>query len=257
VTVAAQSTTPEAPWAENQYGHRMIADPATGEIIGYQRTSSFAKVLDDKEGLIPWKAWCAVKGAHILPGVAAQARHSPKAPKGLIEELAQAGGSGDAARTGTARHQILAMAITGAPLPDMPPDARAELDAILRLVSALGIPVAVEAATVNDEYRCAGSVDLVLQGHDGRTVVCDFKTGERGDRLSWSIQLIAHARANYWADGTRAGLVAPDLPRLIVLHAPRSGSPPEAVDLDPVRAKKWARLAVEVREARKQARRKD
>lgn len=32
---------------------RLIPHPATGELLAYQRTSTFAKTLDDKEGLIP------------------------------------------------------------------------------------------------------------------------------------------------------------------------------------------------------------
>src|SRR6187455_2726571 len=148
MTVVASSTTPSDVWVVNGRKQRMIPDEATGELLPYQRTSAFASVLDDKSGLIPWKAWCALKGAAELPSIAEQARHSPKTPAGLIDQLADAGGARDAASKGSARHEILAMALTGARLPDtMGADALTELNRVIRLIEGVGTVVAVEAAT--------------------------------------------------------------------------------------------------------------
>ena len=256
-TALTTSTTPSEVWVVNGRKQRMIPDETTGELLPYQRVSTFAGLLEDKEGLIPWKAWCVLKGEPHLPGVAEQARHSPTTPRGLIDQLAEAGGSKDAASKGSDRHQILAMALTGAALPDLPDLARGELDDILDLVRSLGEVVAVEAATVNDEYRVAGSCDLVLRDPQGGTIVCEFKTGRLVNTLSASVQLASHARARYWdPEHGRGEWVSPFRPRLVVIHAPQNGQPPNAVELDPEHAKEWADLAVRVREARKIAGRK-
>ncbi len=257
MTTIATATTPSDQWVTNGRQQRMIPDETTGELLPYQRVSTFAGLLEDKSGLIPWKAWMVLKGETHLPGVAEQARHSPNTPRGLIDQLAEAGGSKDAATKGSNRHQILAMALTGSPMPDLPPDARSELEAVLDLVVGLGEVVAVEAATVNDEYRVAGTCDLVLRDPQGGTIVCEFKTGRLVNTLAASVQLSAHARGRYWDhDHGRGEWVAPTRPRLVVIHAPQNGQPPNAVDLDPDHAKEWADLAVRVREARKAAGRK-
>jgi hypothetical protein len=219
----------------------------------YQRVSSFAKTLDDKEGLLAWKAWVALKGAQRDNALLQQALHAERTPKKVIDQLADLGGAGDAARRGSDRHTILAMALHGHPLPEQ---ARAELDALLTLISKMGRVIAVESSTVCDQWMVCGSVDLVLEGRDGQRLVCDFKTGARTDPLAWSIQLIAHARSHWWdhATQTRAGLVSPDMPQLVVIHAPQSGAEPRAIRLDVQRALHWAELASMVRQARKEAR---
>jgi len=255
------TTTPSDGWRLGGRGgrQRLIPDAATGELRAYQRTSTFAKTLDDKEGLISWKAWMAVKGAALHPELKEQALHAERTPRMVIEELARIGGANVKRDIGSDRHTILAMALSGAALPSLPPEARAEVDALLRLIESLGTIVALEAPNVCDEYAVSGSVDLVLEGRDGRTVVCDYKSGGRFDRLAMSIQLIAYARAHYWDWGTetRLGLVAPTRPRLVILHAPQGGDgPPAAIDLDVDRAKAWADLAVQVREARREAAKK-
>jgi PD-(D/E)XK nuclease superfamily len=258
--MTAVATTPPDQWRLGGRGgrQRLIPDAVTGELVPYQRTSTFSKTLDDKEGLIPWKAWMCLRGAEKDQALRQQALHAKATPRGVIDALAELGGAGEKRDKGSDRHQILAMALSGATLPQMPAEAMVELDALLRLVESLGTPVAVEAANVCDEWRVAGSCDLILQAADGATVVVDFKTGARIDRLSASIQLIAYARARYWdyATESRGGLVAPEKPRLVVLHAPQGGGEPHAIDLDVAAAKKWAELAAQVRDARKEAARK-
>jgi hypothetical protein len=251
-------TQPADEWVLGGRGgrQRMIPDAETGEMRPYQRVSSFAKTLDDKEGLLAWKAWVALKGAQRDKALLEQALHAERTPKKVIDQLADLGGAGDAARRGSDRHTILAMALHGHPLPEMPETARAELDALLRLIEGLGSVVAVESSTVCDQWMVCGSVDLVLQDRDGQRLVCDFKTGARTDPLAWSIQLIAHARSHWWdhATQTRAGLVSPAMPQLVVIHAPQSGAEPKAIRLDVKRALHWVELAALVRQARKEAR---
>ena len=116
----------------------------------------------------------------------------------------------------------------------------------------VGEPLAIEFNTVNDEYATAGTCDLLLRDHDGRPVVCDFKTGKYRSPLEWSLQLIAHARAWHWADNQRTEPVCWARPRLIVIHAPQDGTAPALVELDVDQAKRAAALAVQVRDIRKE-----
>jgi hypothetical protein len=262
MTVIASATTPADQWRVRYYGKnpvRQIPDPTTGELLNYQRVSSFAKTLDDMGVLPQWVAWMALRGAEQAEGQVLKQRalHADKTPVGTIDELKALGGGDEARDEGQERHRILATALTGAPVPTMHPDARAELDAVLRLVESLGQVRAVEAPNVCDEWRTAGTLDLVLEAPDGATVVADFKTGKMANVLATSIQLITYARSHYWDFNTesRVGLVAPTRPRLILIHAPQTtpGAPPQAVELDVERAKRWANLAWLVKTARKEA----
>jgi hypothetical protein len=261
VSVAATSTTPTQAWRTGGRGgrQRLIPDPATGELVPYQRVSTFAKTLDDKEGLIAWKAWMALRGAQVEQGLLQQALHADTTPRGVVDALAEAGGAGQKRDRGADRHQIVAMALSGAPLPQMPSEARAELDAVLRLIESLGTVVGLEVPTVCDRWQVCGSVDLVLTGSDGTTVVADLKTGAKVDRLAHSIQLISYARSWVWDFDAerRTGPVAASRPRLVVLHAPQGGAEPALVDLDVDRATRWADLARDVRQARREAARKE
>jgi len=202
-----------------------------------------------------WKAWMAVRGAAADPALMQRAAHAASTPRGIVDQLAELGGAGAARDRGSDRHQILALALSGATLPDLPPEARAELDAVLRLVEELGTVEALDLPTVCDRWQVCGSVDLVLRARDGATVVCDFKTGSRVDRLGHSIQLVAYAASHVWdfTSESRGPLLAPDRPRLVVLHAPQDGSAPAVVELDLQDAKRWADLAAAVRDARRQA----
>jgi hypothetical protein len=243
--------TPADPWTTNGRKQRLVPDPETGEPVPYQRVSAFAKTLDTAGGLPDWLSWMALRGAAEEPDLMRQAVHAERTPAGIIKQLQEAGGSKVKAQKGTDRHTLVAMALTGATI-DLPGQAAAELQSVVDLVRSLGTVVAVEAATVNDEARCAGSCDLILAGHDGTTLVCDLKTG-RLDRLSAGIQLLTHARARYWTDGQRGDWVAPSAPRLVVIHAPQDGPAPTAIDIDPTAARAWYDLAISVRQARKDA----
>ena len=249
-------------WRMGGYGgkQRLIPDATTGELRPYMRVSTFAKTLDDGFGLQAWKAWMAVRGADVDKTLREQALHADKTPAKVIDQLVEAGGGGVKRDRGKDRHTILQIALTGGTLPALPDSARAELDKILTLIASLGEIVAVEAPVVCDDWQLSGTVDLVLQSHrsdarshgiGGMPIVVDFKTG--GDyRLSAAIQLVAYARSRYWSfeTETRGELVAPILPRLVILHAPQDGSEPKAITLDPYKAREAADLAWQVRRAR-------
>jgi hypothetical protein len=243
------TTSPADPFTYGGPGgkQRMIPDEHTGKPLPYARVSTVASTLDDKASLGYWQAWMALRGTQAEGGgdMMARALHAQRTPRGTISDLIDMGGGSEARERGTRRHSLLAMALTGADLALMPPEAHKELDAVLQLVHSLGEVVAVEAATVND---------AMLRAPDGQIIVADFKTGNHAPILSTGIQTYLHASGRYWVDGARGDWVSPRKPRLVMLHAPQDGSPPQAVDIDPDKAKDWAQLAVAVRLARKEAR---
>lgn len=251
------TTSPADPFTYGGPGgkQRMIPDEATGELHPYTRVSTVAGTLDDKASLGYWQAWMALKGANTPEGqpLLNRALHAERTPRQTVSELIDMGGGREAADRGTRRHSVLAMALTGADLSSMPDQARRELDAIVAVVHELGRVKFVEAATVNDACRTAGSVDIVLDGPSGPVVV-DFKTGNHAPLLATGIQCYLHASGRYWVNGERGDWVAPSRPRLVMLHAPQDGTAPRAVDIDPDRARHWAETALEVRAIRKEAR---
>lgn len=256
MTQLTQSIVPSINWISGGPGgqQRLIPDPQTGELIPYQRTSAFAQTLNTTYGLDNWKAWRAIVGAHAEPALAEQARAATETPGRLIERLAEAGGSKDAAKKGSDHHQIVAMALQDIPLPTLPREAVAELKAILAVINGLGTLIACESATVCDEYRTAGTCDFILRDRAGQALVCELKTGKSVDPLSCGLQLIAHARGYYWSGLERGLPVATEKPRLIAVHAPQSGAPPRAYEIDVDQAAAWAYAAVKVRAIRSNAR---
>lgn len=240
-------------WRMGGYGgkQRLIPDAETGELRPYMRVSTFARTLDDGFGLGAWKAWMAVRGADVDKALREAALHADNIPMKIVDQLVDAGGGGVKRDRGKDRHTILQIALTGGTLPKLPVSARAELDAILRLIDTLGTVDAVEAPCVCDDWQLAGTLDLRLTAPNGAPVVADFKTGA-DYRLSAAIQLVSYARSRFWDfhTETRQGLVASVLPRLVLIHAPQDGAPPKAIAIDPFKAREAADLAWKVRAAR-------
>lgn len=248
------STSPQDAWPLNGRKQRLVPDPVTGEPVPYQRVSTFAKTLSDSQGLGAWLAWMAVRGTQAEEGgrLMQQVLHAERTPKGLIDALAELGGSREAAERGSRRHQVVAMALAGVDMTGLPAEARTELDAILDLIHGLGTITAVEASTVNDELRTAGSMDLAIRQPDGTNFILDLKTGSRVNGLEACLQLAAHARSRYWIEGARGDWVSKSRPRLGIIHAPQNGGTPRLIEYDPDAAKRAALLAVQVRELRKE-----
>jgi len=236
----------------------MVPGPNGEEPRPHQRCSTFAKTLNPHSStLAAWLAWKALMGASRPEAhqLVQAALHAEKTPKKTIDDLAEIGGSRTAAEKGTDRHTLLAAALHGIDLSHLPPDARMQVDSIVRLIQSVGEVMAVEFNTVTDApYFTAGTCDLLVRDHDGRPVVMDFKTSSSsyGHRLEWALQLISHARGWHWADNQRTEPVAWAKPRLIIIHAPQSGEPPQLVELDTDQASQAGLLACQVRDLRKQ-----
>jgi hypothetical protein len=244
------------PFNRDRYGRPLIAPDGDehADPLPYQRVSTFAGLLDDKGGLLAWQAWMAVRGSLTGQGrdLAAVAAEYDRAPRDLINQLVELGGGHQARTKGSMRHELVEWRLTGRALPDMPPDARAELEAVASAVERLGTLIGTEVPIVNDEYRVAGSCDYLIQGRDGSPIVADLKTGKTV-MPGVAVQLVAYARGRRWVDGQRADWVAWAPPRLVAVHAPqdRPGDVRVMEVTDLQAAKEAAELAVTVRNHRK------
>lgn len=233
-----------------------------GKLLPYQRVSTFAKGLDLCGVLPQWTAWMALRGAQTpeagdLPAkVLGVDPDTGKTPIGALDALANLGGAAAKRDRGSLRHHVVALALSGGDLPYLDVMAQRELDAILSLIDSLGDVVAIEAPIVCDEWRVAGSADVILQDRrDGRPIVADLKTGSVR-LLQTAIQLVAYARGHHFdlKTQTRTRLVAEGRPRLVMIHAPQDASEPRAIDFDAQRAKAAAELAAQARDLRRKER---
>ena len=165
------------PFTRDRYGRPLIPD-GHGTVVPYQRVSTFANMLDDKSGLLAWHSWMSVKGAALDPGLASQAVEAAQTPRDVMEQLATLGGSKQAAERGTDRHTLVQMRLLGEPLPDMPDEARREIERLYTTITSLGTLAGTEVPVVVDEFQVAGSMDYLLRDADGTPIIADLKTGK-------------------------------------------------------------------------------
>ena len=239
-------------WRINGRKQRLIPHPVTHQDLPYQRVSTFARTLSDGSGLANWKAHRVLLGAQ-QPGAHAlvqQALHSTETPWAVIEAIAdEYGGAKDAAKRGTARHQIVAARLEGDQLHGFTAEQIAEVDRICDLIRGVGDVTGIEVDTVNDRWRVAGRADYIVRLPDGSNAVGDLKTGKTLKHAEHAIQLAAHSDAHYYdrATQTRTGPVAP-VTRLFVIHAPQNGKAPKFVEYDVSAAFALADLAATARD---------
>ena len=198
----------------DRWGRYLVVPPGATRAVGYTRATTIAKALDDQGGLMPWKAAMAITGLLRRQGLRAQAEalHSQhpdtgawyggpdakKAIKDLVEQCAEAGGSADRADVGTALHAIIEQINLGE-RPHITQDStRADVEAYQAAINQHGIrfdPNYIEASVVLDEYRIAGTADMLRTMVPGvGQVIADLKTGSN---LTFSWQSIAVQLAIY------------------------------------------------------------
>jgi len=199
----------------NRWGQYLVVPPGGGKPVGYRRATTVAAVTDSGDSLMPWGATAAIVGALRRPGLMHRwqaliaeypdpwygSDESKKACKRLVEECKQAGGSTDRADIGTALHAVVELIGKGH-TPILQPGIRADVDAYTAMLAATGIvvdPDLLEVTVVLDEYRVAGTVDMLRVSVPGvGELIGDLKTGTSLD-YSWqsiTTQLAIYARAD-------------------------------------------------------------
>lgn len=237
---------------------------------GYTRVSTLAGALDDKSNLGDWLAANAMVGMVRDRSISAQvgslaSKHADpwNVPEGktalkqLVERAKSTGGGDEAASLGTAFHEFTEVIDAGSWPEFAPPELLGWLHAYKEAMADYEV-LDAEPFVVNDELKCAGSMDKLLRMPDGRIVAADLKTGKHDPNYPGKVTLQVACYANSKKYDQESGARTPlhegiDLSTGLLIHAPiRSGKVPKVkvYELDLVKGMELARLAVAVREAR-------
>lgn len=207
-----------------RYGWYKIVDKATGEIVERQRATNIVGRLDDKTGLVDWKARKAVEGvvrsADLVERIAQfeidpQDRESKWQVKQLIEEALGISGGSDGALAGKHMHTNFEADDLGLePALDLPePYAKDVLarQAALTQAGLIVVPELIEAIVVNEALALPGTgmmdrgvkdpKGLFRSDPDPETVlIFDDKTGAKLHPLVHAAQMFFYASGQFIYD---------------------------------------------------------
>lgn len=173
----------------DRWGRPLIVPPQGGKAVGYQRTTTFIKVIESGFGLEQWKLRQVVCGLMGRPDLqkAVQA-HAPgylndadaddkKTLDDVCKQALDAAASSGKATVGTALHRITERYDRGQlNEADVPDWARADLDAYKQATAGIEW-LHIEKMTVCDPLHVAGTPDRIGRGPDGKVRIYDLKTG--------------------------------------------------------------------------------
>lgn len=235
----------------------------------YTRPSKLPQYLEDRSGLARWCERNVAKGIALNHGLYERARQmSPDDPRwGDIAKTAQeAAGSTDAREYGTLLHSATE-AIDYGHEPTGTDAVRADAAAYAQACEDLGLEVlAAEFFVANEELEVAGTMDRLVVDAEGIARVLDLKTVKRDadadysarySGLGWSVQLSCYAAGlpfcgeRGFLSWDEVGLRQPARNKAIVIGIPRGTGTYFAVDVDLIQGYELAKLACQVREARR------
>jgi hypothetical protein len=210
--------------SRDRWGRPYLYPPEGGEKVSYTRASTMKSWLDDKSGLVAWKATMAMVG--MSQSKPLQARVSALAARGgdvyqdnkgqfreLVEtatQLAQAQGRAD---YGTAIHEFTELADAGTlDWKYVPESLKGPIDAYQQAVQRLRVVdaevfVAVDEEHGGEQIRSAGSLDRLFDHPDLGVVVGDLKTGAKEPLypLGVTTQVAIYSRGKRYRDADFPG----------------------------------------------------
>ena len=259
-------------------GEPLITMP-DGKRVRYARTSSLGDTLDEKSGLNNWKVAKAMEGLGRQPELVAKViAASPYEDHrsewtSLREDAIQAGRGSWKADMGTAVH---AMSERWEREPDWDPGPpfREALEAYTRVKDSLGlISQLFECNIVNDEFRIGGTADRLYELTEplltptdevlpaGTLIIGDLKTGSSLEYSmpGYAIQLAGYAGGSLYDVVTNTRVPTPSINQRwsVIMHLDVESAECEFVWVDLTVGRFGAALANEVREWRRNWRRKD
>lgn len=207
------------------WGRPKIIPPGGGKPVAYTRCTTFVDALEDKHALTQWKMRQVAIGLSerqdLLLSVSAHRDDRDQLNK-ITGQAMEAAASSAAATTGTALHTLTERHDLGQPIGKLPPQARADLDAYIRVTEGMRF-AAVEQFRVEDELKIGGTLDRLLDFGD-RYVIGDVKTGDITygiGKICMQLAVYAHAKVYDPATGERYEDDKPmDLERGLVIHLP-------------------------------------
>lgn len=181
---------------------RPLIEPVDGgKPIPYTRTSTLAKVLDDKTALTKWMQRQVAIGMGKRPDLVAKASAvtNDKELNSIVESAMSAAESERAANIGTAIHAWTEQVDDGVDITNFPAEYRDDLLAYKQTMESIKIR-AKELFVVTDEVQAAGTFDRLVQLPDGRNVVADIKTGrnEPSYALGATTQIAIYSRGHVY-----------------------------------------------------------
>lgn len=206
----------------------MIVPPGGGKPLPYSRATTFVDALDDKSGLMKWKARMASIGLASRPdlqlAIASTDLDNKRELDRIVEQALEAAKASAAATTGTALHQLteridLGLGIDGLNIPD---EHKASLDAYRAMTDGIEW-AAIEQRRVCHQHKVAGTADRVAI-IDGRTTILDIKTGSIDfalGKIAMQLAMYAHSQPyDVDADTTGDDPAPVDFDRALIIHLP-------------------------------------
>lgn len=169
----------------DRWGRPLIVPPTGGKEVGYQRVTTFIKVMESSFGLEAWKLRQVACGlasrADLRKGVDAHApgyldgdEGDKKTLDDICKQALEAAASQGKATVGTALHRITERIDRGQSM-TVPDWAQADVDAYREATASFGW-IHIERMHVNDQLKVAGTPDRIALV-DGVPTVVDLKTG--------------------------------------------------------------------------------
>lgn len=260
-------TQPHPEPRRDNYGRYLIVPANGGKPRAYTRATTWAKALDDMEGLINWSMRMTARGLVERPDLYAQVaacRPDDKQLKALVEDAKEAGGGSAGRNVGSALHAFTERVDLGEDV-TVPDPWKADVDAYKAALHRHRLKVRrdlIERVVVLEELGVAGTFDRVYVCETtGRLVIGDVKTGQSLDfsRLSIAVQLALYAHADTIYDLNtehHEPMIDVDKGTALVVHLPSGQGRCEIVEFDIAEGWKYAQLAGLVRSARAHGRRK-
>jgi hypothetical protein len=241
----------------DRWGRPLIEPPDGGKPVAYTRVSTLSKSLDKQEALTKWKQRMTAIGVSQRPDlialVQATRQDDRKTLDDACEQALAAAKSGAAANTGTALHSFTERIDEGVPLEEIVASdlIKADLAAYRDRVAGLRM-LAAETFVVQDEIKCAGTFDRLIQ-IDGRAYVADIKTGQHEPNYPHGVAvqcaIYAHGTGYRPRVGRTASLasIGVDLERAVLIHLPAGQARCDLYWLDIAAGWEMAQTATRVR----------
>ena len=272
---------PVTDFKRDHWGRPLIAQTDGSKPVGYVRSSSAAKVVDDTYNLDMWARRNVVYGMAHSPDLVAQLLALGGAPqtwdkgeKIVVNELAveaqRVAKSHAAAEIGTAVHRMTERLDLGETFEAGPYSYDMEAYAgALRRAGVIIYPEWVECRMVCDPLKMAGTADRIvgftpqsdilqaLSIPDGQVMIADLKTGTSVDfgALGFAAQLAAYAHGTLYDIENDVRVDTPDICKThgLIIHLPAGQGTCTLYLVDLVAGYAAAELANQIRDVRKEA----
>ncbi|RJO79331.1 hypothetical protein D5S18_03090 [Nocardia panacis] len=222
----------------DRWGRPLLIPKGETEREPYTRASTLAKALDDGAGLMNWKAAMVALGvvqdrplsARVAALLSRDGHHAyannKSAMRDITERAMVAAGSGRAADSGTALHELAEVVDAGRWPAVMPPEAEGPMRAYAETMTAAGVTVLdSEPFLAVDDIRSAGSMDRLIK-LDGKVMCADIKSGTNNSKYPLGVTcqtaIYAHGERYHIEDDSRTPL-HPDieLATAVLIEIPR------------------------------------